>query len=758
MRDFTYIGKSTPRIDSLPKALGAARFVDDLSLPFMLYGKILRSPYAHARIVSIDTSQAKKLPGVRAVVTSEDTLKRKFGLLPKLRDQPMLAIDKVRYAGEEVAAIAATTEDIAEEALGLIKVEYDELPPVFDAVEAYKEGAPQVHNHVKRNLSFSASVQRGDVEEGLRNSALVRHNTIRTVQTAHCQIEPYGAVANWEEGKLDVWSPNQSPFTRRRALSNLLGLPLDKIRVHRVYIGGAFGGRSDTFPAEFIAGLLSMKTGKPVKVIYSRRESLVATRTNHAAVYDIKMGVNRDGTIQALEIKGMLEGGAYLSSGTNATGAPGSAVEALYHAENFKYDGIRLYTNKTPSSMYHIQTTPLVMTVELMLDMFAEELGMDPVEMRLKNIMGPNSTTAGGSVISSCKLKECIEKAVELSGWKDKKGRLPPGKGIGVGCGQSASGFPLGIRFGSSAFVKFNEDATATVISGIVDNGQGNENLMVQIAADELGLSLDEVALVNADTELCPQDPGSYSMTAAFVSGNAVRLAAQDARQQILKVASSMMETEPNSLELKDHRIFLKDDPQKAIPLEDAIRLAFLKGNPPLGRGTYIPKPISPRGWADPQAGKFYGQYGPTYTFGCAVAEVDVDMETGKVTINRLILVNDVGFAINPMVVEGQMESYSGLVLGHLMLEKHEWDEKGRLLTDSLQSFHLPTSLDIPPISSNLMDGFDQAGPYGAKDTGPTGGVSGAIINAIYDATGVVVTELPISAETILKAISEKNR
>ncbi|MBI4288511.1 MAG: molybdopterin-dependent oxidoreductase [Chloroflexi bacterium] len=752
----TYIGKSIPRVDSLPKALGTARFFDDMALPRMLYARVLRSPYAHARIVSIDTSAAKKLPGVRAVITAEDTLKRKFGLLPRLRDQPMLAFDKVRYVGEEVAAVAADTEDIADEALGLIKVQYEELPAVLDPVEAYKEGSPQVHDHVKRNVSFTASVQRGDVEEALRKCDLVRHNTIRCVQTAHCQIEPYGAVASFEEGKLDVWSPNQSPFTRRRALSNLIGLPLDKIRVRRCYIGGAFGGRSDTFPAEVIAGLLSMKTARPVKITYSRRESLAATRTNHAAVYDIKMGVNRDGTLQALLIKGTLEGGAYLSSGTNATGAPGSAVEALYHAENFKYEGTRMYTNKTPSSMYHIQTTPLVMTVELMLDMFAGELGIDPVEMRLRNITGPNSVTSGGSVISSCLLKECIEKTIELSGWKDKYGKLPPGKGIGMGCGQSASGFPLGIRFGSSAFVKFNEDATATVISGIVDNGQGNENLMFQIAADELGLSLDEVALVNADTELCPQDPGSYSMTATFVSGNAVRLAAQDARQQLLTVASGMMEVSAESLDLKDHRVFLKDDPNKAIPLEDIVRMAFLKGTPPLGRGTYIPKPLSPKGWADIQAGKLYGQYGPTYTFGCAVAEVDVDMDTGKVKVDKLTLVNDVGFPINPMVVQGQMESYSGLVLGHVLLEKHEWDGKGRMLTDGLQSFHLPTSLDMPPISSNLMDGDDPAGPYGAKDTGPTGGVSGAIINAIYNATGVVVDALPVSPETLLKAIKAR--
>ncbi|MEE8472995.1 MAG: molybdopterin cofactor-binding domain-containing protein, partial [Dehalococcoidia bacterium] len=331
-----------------------------------------------------------------------------------------------------------------------------------------------------------------------------------------------------------------------------------------------------------------------------------------------------------------------------------------------------------------------------------------------------------------------------------------PGRGIGLGCAQSSTGFPLGIRFGSSAFVKLNETGSATVISGIVDNGQGNENLMVQITADELGLSLDEVALVNGDTELCPQDPGSYSMTATYVSANAVRLAAQDARQQILTIASSMMETTPDRLELKDHRICLDGDPEKAIPLDTVVRLSLLRGTPVLGRGTFIPHPASPLGWADQYAGKMDGQYGPTYTFGSAVAEVDVDMETGQVQLLKLTLVNDVGFAINPMLVEGQIDSVTGLIVGHLLFEKHEWGEGGQLLTDGLQSYAIPTTVDMPTMDRHLMDSDDPAGPYGAKDSGPTGGVAGAIVNAIYDAAGVYVTQMPISPEAVLAAIKEK--
>lgn len=758
MTYFTHVGKSVPRIDSLPKALGAAKFVDDMVLPYMLYGKILRSPYAHARIVNINVTKAKELSGVKALVTANDTLKRKFGLLPRVRDQHMLAVDKVRYFGEEVAAVAAISEDIAEEALGLIKVEYEELPAVFDPIEAQKEGAPQVHEYVKGNLSLSSGVHLGDVEDGFRQSDLVRQTTIRCTQISHCQMEPYGALASWEENKLHVWMPNQSPFTRRRALSNLLGLPLDKIRVHRCYVGGAFGGRSDVFPPEFIAGILSMKTGRPVKITYSRQESLANTRTNHGSAYSIKVGVKRDGTIMAVDIKALLEGGAYLSSGINAINSPRHVTESIYHAGSFRYEGQRLYTNKIPCSMYHIQTVPPHLGVDLLLDLLSEDLGMDPVEIRLKNAVSGGGTTLGASLITSCKLKECIKKAVELSMWKEKRGKLPPGWGIGMGLGHGSSGFPMGMRFGSSAFVKFNEDATATVISGIVDNGQGNENLMVQIAAEELGLSMDEVALVNGDSELCPQDPGSYSSTATSVSGHAVMLAAQDAKHQVLAIASNMMEAEVDLLDLKDHRVFFKDNPAKAIPLEDVIRLSFLKGSPPLGRGVFIPKPASPLGWADIMGGKLKGQANYNGTFNCSVAEIEVDIETGKIIWHNLTLVNDTGFAINPLLVEGQMENMAGLVIGHLLTEKHEWNNQGKLLTDSLQAYHIPTSLDMPSIINNIIDSYEPSGPYGAKASGAVLGVAAAIANAIYNATGVVVTELPISPQSVFKAIQERRK
>ncbi|MBI4289702.1 MAG: molybdopterin-dependent oxidoreductase [Chloroflexi bacterium] len=758
MREFTYIGKRVPRSDSLPKALGSARYVGDMVLPGMLYGAILRSPHAHARILSIATSQAERLPGVRAVITGNDTLKLKYGLFPRTRDQHLLAVDRVRYMGEEVAGVAATDEDIAHEALSLIKVEYEPLPAVFDAISAMKDGAPQLHEHAAKNIAWHTAVHFGNVNEGFRQSDYVRSESFKSDFISHCQMEPYAALASWDPaGKLDVWMPNMSPFTRRRALSNLLGIPTHLIRVHHCNIGGAFGGRSDVFPAEFVAAILSRKAGRPVRIVYTRQESLANTRMMHAAIFDIKIGIKRDGTIMARDTRVILEGGAYLSSGIMACTSPSTLDEGLYRSPNFKYEGFRIYTNKTPCSMHRNHPMNLGMGTDMVLDMLAEDIGMDPKEIRLRNAIRANETLPSSSVVTSCGLSDSIEKAAEMSGWKQKWGKLPRGKGIGMGSGVCISGFPLGMRLGSSAFVKLNEDGTASVLSGIVDNGQGNESMMVQITADELGVRMEDVVLVNGDTELTPQDPGTYSMTATSVSANAVRLAAQDARQQILDIASGMLEAPSQDLDLRDRKVLVSGSPGKAIPLEDVVRLSFLKGTPILGRGTYMPKPHSVNGWADWGTNKINGQHGPTYTFGTAVAEVEVDEETGKVKVTGFHLATDVGFAINPMAVEGQMESFAVMLLGQMFLEKHDWDEKGKLITGSLAGYKIPTALDAPAITSHIVESHDPDGPYGGKDAGisGTGGVMGAIANAIYDAVGVRIKGLPVTPEDILKALRQ---
>ncbi len=791
MSEYSIVGKRVPRSDAPAKALGAAQFFDDLALPKTLTGKFLRSPYAHARILNIDVSKAKKVSGVKAVITAHDTLKQKYGLFPQTRDQYMLALDKVNYMGEEVAAVAALDEDSADEALRLIKVEYKALPAVLDPLEAIKEGAFQIHERAPGNIAWKTEMHFGDVEKGFLLSDYVYQESFRSSTISHCPMEPYGAVASWEPtGKLHVWMPNMSPFTRRRALSNLLGIPLQNIRVHHITIGGAFGGRSDVFPAEFAASLLSMKTGRPVKIAFSREESHENMRMGHGAIFTLKVGIKKDGTFIAEELRTILDGGAYLSSGIMACASAATLAEGIYRFQHYSYEGLRLYTNKTPCSMHRNHPTNMLTGLELIIDKLAGDIGMDPLELRLKNAIKPGETLLSKSVVSSCGLTECLEKVAEASGWKEKRGSstgvppvwvrkvgsstgVPPVqkvleaqhrpescatgvRGIGLAVGSCISGFPLGMRFSSSAFVKFNEDGTASVITGVVDNGQGNESMMVQVAAEELGIPMQEISLVNGDTELAPQDPGTYSMTATFVSANAVKNAAQDAGKQILTIASGMMESPPELLELKDRHVRLRTDPRKKVTIQDVIKQSFIRGNPILGKGSYMPKPISPKGWADWAANKMEGQHGTTYTFGAAIAEVEVDRETGEVRVLKLTIADDMGFPINPTAVEGQMQGYAMMLLGQGLVERCDWEPlTGRLLSNSLLSYHLPTSLETPQMQCYMIYSIDPEGPYGGKDAGigGTGGVIGAIANAIYNATGKMPKKLPISPDMLLNII-----
>ncbi len=759
MKEYSLVGKRVPRIDSLPKAIGAAKYFADIALPRMLYGKILRSPYPHAKILNIDTSKAVKLLGVKAVVTGKDTAGVKFGIYPESRDQYLLAIDKVRYVGEEVAAVAAIDEDVAEEALNLIEVEYEELPTVFDPVEAMKDGAPEIHEGVDRNIGWNASAHFGDVEEGFRQSDLIRQDRFVSLKVCHCQMEPYGALASFDpSGKLDMWIPNQSPFTRRRALSNALRMPLGKVRVHRCYIGGAFGGRSDTFPAEFCAALLSIKAGMPVRIAYSRQETMVATRHKHSMIIDLKTGVKRDGTIMAEDMEAVLDGGAYLSSGPIACGVPLIHVEAVYRTPNLRYNGNLVYTNKTPTSMMRTHPSAMHLAKDVQLDMIAEELGMDPMEIRLKNAIKPGERLPSKSVVTSCGLTETIYRAAEEAGWKEKRGKLGTNRGIGMACGLLLCGWNMGFRTLSAAFIKFNEDGGASLFTGNVDNGQGNESMLVQIAAEELGLRMEDIELVCADTELTPQDPGSFSMTSAFVSGNAVKAAAADARQQLLKIAADRLGVDIEALEARDRRIYVKENPGIEMRIRDAAILSLLKGTPILGKGSFMP---NVEGWADHRTGKYEGQQSGAYTFGTIVAEVEIDRETGLVKVVDLVAGMDVGVAINPMAVEGQMQGIAAMMIGEALSEKHAWDEKnGRLVTDSFLDYKIPAAIDVPKIKPIIVETIDPVGPYGAKEAGINCGVAvcGAIANAIYDAIGVRIKELPITPENILNALKENEK
>jgi len=723
----------------------------------MLCGKVLRSPHAHARILNIDASRAERLRGVKAVVTGRDTAGVRWGVFPYTRDQQLLTGDKVRYIGEDVAAVAAEDEETAMEALELIEVDYEVLPAVFGPLEAMQEGAPQIHDHAENNINIHVPIEVGDVEKGFKKSYHVREDRFVDSEYTYCQTEPYAVLVNCDlSGNLEIWTPNASPHTKAKALSNLLEMPLTKVKVRRICTGGAFGGRSDIFPGEFIAALMALKAARPVKLVYTREESFTSVRQAHSMIVDLKTGVRRDGTFLANEIKVIMDGGAYSSTGPIATSVPFLVWEETYRLPNVRFNGYRVYTNKPVRGMYRCHGRAFLGGLGMQLDMIAEELGIDPVEMRLRNALRTGDTQATGSKIISCGLSEALQQAAEKSGWKEKRGKLPFGKGIGMGANGMMVGFPMGIRGGSSAMIKFNEDGGATLISGVVDTGSGNDSMIVQIAADVLGLKMEDVNLVSADSEITPLDQGAYSQAAAFVSANAAMAAAIDAREQILNIASDMLDATVEELDLRDGFVYKKERPERNIWMGKAIRKALMDDTPIMGRGSYMPKIDQTREWvSNPK-----GQQAGTFSFGAVVAEVEVDAETGQVRVSNVTGAHDCGFAINPMAVEGQLEgSVASGGVGATLLEEHYWDG-GQMLNASMLEYKVPLSVDMPQITPIIVESMDPEGPFGAKEAGLWGSMNmfQAIGNAIYDAVGVWIKDFPITPDKVLAALEERNK
>lgn len=754
-QQYTYIGKSVPRVDACAKATGEAVFTADLNFPRMLVAKILRSPYPHARIVNIDPSRAKALKGVHAVVTGQDTVGEKWGVFRYTRDQQLLCVDKVRYVGDEVAAVAAIDEDTAIEALALIQVEYEELPAVYDCYSALEPGAPQLHEGYPRNINVAVKIDVGDVDAAFKECTLIREDTFVAEEDSYFMTEPYAVAANSHaDGSVEVWMPNASPHTKAKALSNALKLPLSKVNVRKITIGGAFGGRSDVFPAEFITALLSLRSSRPVKLVYTREENSIATRMGHAMTTTLKTGVDREGRVLARDVVSYLDGGAYSSTGPIATSVPFLCHEQTYRLDNVRFHGYRIYTNKPVRGMIRIHGRSFACGVDTQLDMIAEELGIDPVTIRLRNARRPGETTPTGSYVASCGLVECIEKTAERSSFLKKLTDRKPYQGIGMGLNSVQTGFPLGIRGGSQAFIKFHEDGGATVLSGVVDNGQGNDNMLVQIAAEELGLPMEDIRLISADTEATSTDAGSYSMISTFGGGNAVKRAATDARTQIFEVASQILEADPEDLVAKDGKIFVKGAPATGIPIAKVVRKALIMGTPIMGRGSFNPDVDQRREWvSNPR-----GQLSQAFSFGATVAEVEVDPETGIVKARHVTCAQDCGFALNPMIVEGQFEG--GVAMGGqggMLAEEHRWHE-GHLLNPTMLEYKIPSIKDMPDITSIIVETIDPAGPYGAKEAGMSIAMSSAqaYCNAVGHAVGIYFNHFPLTPERILDAIENK--
>jgi CO/xanthine dehydrogenase Mo-binding subunit len=755
MADSSFIGKSIRRVDTTAKATGEAVFSGDLFLPRMLIGKVLRSPYPHARIVKVDTSKAEMLPGVKSIVTGKDSSGDKWGVFRYTQDMEFPSPDKVRYIGEEVAAVAAVDEDTALEALGLIEVDYEELPAYFTPEEAMANGAVLIHDNFPGNVNIHVKIDVGDVEKGFKESYLVREDTFTAPEESYFQAEPFAVVAHFDNsGNLEIWTPNAGPHLKAKPLSNSLKMPLHKVRVRKIAIGGAFGGRSEIAAADVICAMLARKAGRPVKITYSREENSIATRQAHPMKVWIRTGVDREGRVVSRDMTCYMDGGAYSSTGPIATSVPFLCMEQAYRMENIRYNGYRVFTNKPVRGMFRCHGRAFAGGVDLQLDMMGQELNIDPLTMRLRNARQVGDYTPTKSFVQSCGMTETIVKSGEASGWKEKFGKLPPFHGIGIGCNSLQTGFPMGIRGGSEAFIKFNEDGGVTVTSGVVDNGQGNDQMLVQIAAEELGLLPEDIQLITADTEATASDPGSYSMCTTLVGGNAVRLAAADAKKKLFALAANKLEANTEDLVAAGRKIFVRGDPERSLPIDRVVRMGLAKGQSISGEGSYWPRVDPKREWIQNPS----GQLSETFSFGTVIVEVKVDPETGQVEVIEAWASQDVGCAINPKVIESQFEG--GFAMGGqggMLTEFHILD-KGRVLNPTQLEYKVPLACDMPKINSIIVESHDPTGPYGAKEAGMSVAMSAAqaYSGAICNALGVWIKDFPITPDKILKALEEK--
>lgn len=755
--DYRVVGKPVPRIDGKVKVTGTATFADDLFMPRMLHGKLLRSPYAHARIKNIDTRKAEKLPGVRAVITGKDFPGIVVGFMKQYADRPPIAFDKVRHYGEAVAAVAAENEDIAEDALDLIEVTYEELPPVLNWEEALKEGAPLVHDHAENNIGTTCQFEYGDVDEAFKTCDYVLEKKLATQRVAIGFIEPHAALAKVDgSGRILFQGSKQSPYITWRHLAWGLDMPLDKIRIVNPYIGGAFSGKHEALDLDFCAVRLAQKTKRPVKIVVNQEDVIGTYRQRHEKHVWLKAGMMKDGTLVAMDCKYISDGGAYLSVAALNLYLFGLFNALPFRVPNLKYDATRVYTNLPVCGAVRGQSQVIAGYVfNSMIDMMAADLGLDPLEVMRKNIVKQGETLVGGSTVSSTGLEQAIEKVVDVIGWKEKRANKVPNRGIGFACGAQISGCRMGGHFASSAVVKIGEDGTVQLIHGGTELGQGCDTVFAQMTAEVLGVDFEDVQIEMEDSHDGVLDSGMFGDRCTTWSGNAVIAAAEDAKSKLAEVAADMLEAKAEDLVFRDKKIFAKDTPEEAISFLRAVRNAYYGvGKSLYGSGSWSFPGVEIADFSQGYCEKFT----PSFSFVAQAVEVEVDPETGKVTLLSSVAADDCGRPINPLLVEGQMDGGSAHMIGQALYEISLYNKKGVPLTGSMRTYKIPTALDVPKLTNHHVLVHDPLGPFGAKGAGETctTAIMAAIRNAIEDAVGVRLLEPPFTPEKVFEALKAK--
>jgi 4-hydroxybenzoyl-CoA reductase alpha subunit len=760
--DFSVIGRRNRKLEGLAKVTGRAVFADDLSLPRMLHGKLLRSIHAHARIRSIDPSAALAMPGVHAVITGRD-LPAWFGIIPWTEDEQALCEEKARYVGDAIAAVAADTELAAEEALRLIRVDYEVLPAVTSIDEALEHPEWKVNEKAREgNISKHVHLEFGDVDARIADSDAVVEGEYWYEGSTHAPIEPHCAIADYDAtGFLTLYSSTQVAHYLHRDLAKVLGLPTQRVRVIQPVVGGAFGGKSEPFSLEFCAARLSMDLGRPVKILYTREEVFYAHRGRHPMRLSYRTGIRRDGTLTGVDAKIHIDGGAYSSFGLVTTYYSGQLLTAPYRMEAYRFDSTRVFTNKPccGPKRGHGSVQPRF-AFECQLDKLAEAVGLDPIEVRRRNFIGENSRTVNGMRVTSNGFPECLEKVERASGWKERFRRMPYGRGVGVAGSMYISGTNYCIYPNempqSGVQLKLDRSGRATVFCGASDIGQGVESVLAYIVAEELGLTLGDIRVVAADTDLTPVDLGSYSSRETFMVGNACLDAARRLREQVVGTLAEVWGCSPAEVKLAGGMASsTRDAERERMSVKEAFQRTEAR------HGT-----LGSVGWY--QSPKLGGDYrggtigaSPAYSFTAHVAEVECDPETGFIDVKKIWVAHDCGRALNPVTVEGQMEGSAYMGFAEALFEEQVFKPAtaahgaGLHHGPSLLDYRIPTSLDTPELESLIVESVDPEGPYGAKEAGegPLHPSVPAIANAIYDALGIRCDRLPFSPPHVLRLL-----
>lgn len=756
------LGKGHRKVDAMERMRGVTRYTDDIKLPGMLHCKILRSPHPHANIRSIDVSQALALDGVHAVVTGAD-MPTPYGIIPWTPDETALCLSKVCHVGDGVAAVAADDEDTAIAALAAIEVDYEILPAYFEP-EAALEGEVQInpfHKPEKGNLSKKVLLEFGDVEGKLDEADFVIEGEYFFEGTTHAAIEPHCAVAMTEpNGLLTVWSATQVSHYLHRELAKVLDRPAHTIRVIQPPLGGAFGGKSEPFDLEFCVAKLAEITGRPVKCLYTREEVFYSHRGRHPMLMKHRTGFSKDGKMLAIDANTVLDGGAYSSFGLVTTYYSGQIACSPYDVQAYRFLSRRAYTNKPACGPKrgHGSVQPRF-AIEVQLDKAAEKLGLDPIELRRRNDLGADSVATNGFHIGSNGYMECLRRVEEASGWVEGRKQYPYGRGLGVAGSTYISGtnYPIYPNEMPQAAVQICADRSGRlrVFSGANDIGQGSNTMLAVIASEELGVPLEDVRVLSADTDLCPVDLGAYSSRITLMVGNAAVEAARKLRRKVQRAVAKRWECKRRRVTLVDRQAIDLEDPERRIPIAEAFAMAEADYGLLGEVGSYN----TPKDRHGDYRGGTIGA-SPAYSFTAHVAEVDVDEETGIVEVKNIWVAHDCGRALSRLIVEGQMEGSAYMGFGEALMEQHIVDPEhnGVHTGPSLLDYRIPTFPDTPDLHALIVEAPDAQGPYGAKEAGegPLHPSIPAIANAIYDAVGVRIDRLPFNPPAVLRALEAR--